>query len=64
MIRAGYVVRQIAETLFRDRPVTFDGTSEQTSSIIVQALFGQLVGGSSCLKDVHTVAYDSPFSSS
>jgi hypothetical protein len=57
-------VRQIAETLFHDRHVTFDDISEQTSSIIVQALFGQLVGGSSCLKDAHTVAYDSPFSSS
>ena len=44
--------------------VRFDGISEQTSRIIVQLLFKQLVGGSSCPKDVHTVAYDSPFSSS
>jgi hypothetical protein len=44
--------------------VRFDGISEQTLSIIVQSLFEQLVGGSSCPKDVYTVVCDSPFSSS
>src|ERR1017187_4016457 len=30
----------MTEPTFRDRPVTFDSTSEQTSSVIVQARFG------------------------
>jgi hypothetical protein len=62
---------ECAEPAFRDRPVTFDSTSEQTSRVSSSKrrlrfawLFSwHLLGGSSCLKDAYTVAYDSPFSS-
>jgi hypothetical protein len=40
MIRTGHVGAKSPKTLFRDRPVTFDGTSEQTSSIIVRPSTG------------------------
>ena len=40
MIRTGYVGATLRHSSAIGLPVTFDGTSEQTSSIIVQALFG------------------------